>query len=965
MVSIDLKFHTHRSKNYIFIVFVDIATRYCSAKVISNKKPETIISAFFSKWICIFGSPRKVLTDNGREFHNLQFRQLSETFNFKVYTTAAESPWSNGIIERLNGILGLSVGKIMEDEQCTVHIAIAWAISARNACDINKGHSPNALVFSFNTAVPTAFNSTPSGLEEVTGSDIVRKNLNAMYKGRIDFWLKQSDAQLKKALNSQTRQLDGDDINIGDEVYYKRQNCKIWRGPGTVEAYKGKIVLVKHGGEYVKVHTVSIRKAPRETGLQDLKELFGAECPENSTNDEVSIGSHLRSAQKRHISEVGFDESHVNKKQRAEQHKLSKDSLDAEEEINNEKSSQEEELSKDSMEAEGTINNEESSGEEQSMLVNIQQNVKCNLVTQNKGSEKCLKTWQPGMRFHGYSQVDGLYISGVIKDWAGKPAGRNRHCYNVCLDQGDKNGNPQEWIDLSTVDNLSVLDDHESEILIMYSNDEIREAKMKEIAQWEENNVMVKVPNEGQEAISTRWVMTKKEVNPQTYIVKARLVARGFEEDTSNLKKDSPTCSKENLRILLAIAAAKGWQCKSIDVRSAYLQGDEINRRIFVKPPKDFDQGELWLLKKTIYGLCDAARAWYETVKNTLVNLGMKTNYLWGRSLFYWKKEGILQGLLAVHVDDFIYAGGESFGTQIMKRFSESFRIGNIESKSFTYLGIKINSFSDGITIDQIQYTKSLDHMEEEKGKTTNNSLCNEENNQVKAKIGQLNWLSTHTRPDIAFEVSDLGSSISNPNYKHIRRINKVIDIVIKEPLQIFFPKLDDSENWDIVCYADAALVVKEAYLSNGKKDERSQGAHIIFLEDKKGNRCTLDWRSKRIDTVVRSALAAEILAMVEASENALYIADILKIILGEKAIRKVRCFTDSKSLVDNLRSTHQIENRFQRKHMAILQQRVDEKVCSIDFVEGKYQLADALTKRGVLTRNLRNAISRVKKTNE
>ena len=130
MVALDLKFHTHEGRTYIFLVFVDIATRFCAAKVIVNKKPETIVSAILSKWISIFGAPRKIFSDNGREFHNPQVRQLSETFSFKVYTTAAESPWSNGIVERLNGILGMSVSKIMEDVKCDVHMALSWAVAA-------------------------------------------------------------------------------------------------------------------------------------------------------------------------------------------------------------------------------------------------------------------------------------------------------------------------------------------------------------------------------------------------------------------------------------------------------------------------------------------------------------------------------------------------------------------------------------------------------------------------------------------------------------------------------------------------------------------------------------------------------------------------------------------------------------------------------------------------------------------
>ena len=49
------------------------------------------------------------------------------------------------------------------------------------------------------------------------------------------------------------------------------------------------------------------------------------------------------------------------------------------------------------------------------------------------------------------------------------------------------------------------------------------------------------------------------------------------------------------------------WKYHSIDIKSAYLQGNTIQRKIFLKPPKEYDEGKLWRLKKTVYGLCDAA----------------------------------------------------------------------------------------------------------------------------------------------------------------------------------------------------------------------------------------------------------------------------------------------------------------------------------------------------------------------
>ena len=94
-------------------------------------------------------------------------------------------------------------------------------------------------------------------------------------------------------------------------------------------------------------------------------------------------------------------------------------------------------------------------------------------------------------------------------------------------------------------------------------------------------------------------------------VVNARLVARGFGEDTSDFRKDSPACSKESIRLALALASAFKWECHSLDVKSTYLQGNYIKREVYLRPPPEYYSGQLWRLRKTVYGLCDAARAWH------------------------------------------------------------------------------------------------------------------------------------------------------------------------------------------------------------------------------------------------------------------------------------------------------------------------------------------------------------------
>ena len=67
--------------------------------------------------------------------------------------------------------------------------------------------------------------------------------------------------------------------------------------------------------------------------------------------------------------------------------------------------------------------------------------------------------------------------------------------------------------------------------------------------------------------------------------IKACLVARGFEEDSSGYRKESPTCARESFRLIFVTAALISWKLESIDVTAAFLHGGTLGRERFLRPP--------------------------------------------------------------------------------------------------------------------------------------------------------------------------------------------------------------------------------------------------------------------------------------------------------------------------------------------------------------------------------------------
>ena len=150
----------------ILLHLIDHATRLSACAVVSSKRPEEIIRQIFRVWISVYGCPEKFLMDNGGEFNNEHFRQLCEKVNITVKTTAAESPWSNGLCERHNQVLGQMLEKTMAETGCNLDIAVSWCINAKNSLHNVHGFSPFQLVFGRNPRLPGILVDRPPALDK-------------------------------------------------------------------------------------------------------------------------------------------------------------------------------------------------------------------------------------------------------------------------------------------------------------------------------------------------------------------------------------------------------------------------------------------------------------------------------------------------------------------------------------------------------------------------------------------------------------------------------------------------------------------------------------------------------------------------------------------------------------------------------------------------------------------------------
>ena len=170
--------------------------------------------------------------------------------------------------------------------------------------------------------------------------------------------------------------------------------------------------------------------------------------------------------------------------------------------------------------------------------------------------------------------------------------------------------------------------------------------------------------------------------------IKARLVALGFQdEEAGSVRSDSPSYFKKGFTVALAVIASSGWSCNSLCIKTAFPQEMEIDRSFYLLPPSEAvrDTSKLSQLSKCVYGLTDASRSWYLTVKILLLQLGAEVSK-YNQAISTRFHDEKLQGIISTHVDDFCWGGFELFKTSVIEKIKNTFRGKSEDSKMFKFL---------------------------------------------------------------------------------------------------------------------------------------------------------------------------------------------------------------------------------------------------------------------------------------
>ena len=204
-------------------------------------------------------------------------------------------------------------------------------------------------------------------------------------------------------------------------------------------------------------------------------------------------------------------------------------------------------------------------------------------------------------------------------------------------------------------------------------------------------------------AVGCKWVFkTKRDASGEVVCHKARLVARGFSQvqGVDFNETFAPVAKFTTIQCVVALGAALDLEMHQMDVKTAFLNRD-LEEDIYMEQPSGFVQrGQEHLvckLRKSLYGLKQASRAWYQKIDATLLNLNFERSIV-DHSL-YFAQDGPYVMLVLVYVDDLIILSSnmESLAT-LKSKLEAEYKMTNLGEFHF-FLGVEFTRDRDARTI--------------------------------------------------------------------------------------------------------------------------------------------------------------------------------------------------------------------------------------------------------------------------
>jgi hypothetical protein len=388
---------------------------------------------------------------------------------------------------------------------------------------------------------------------------------------------------------------------------------------------------------------------------------------------------------------------------------------------------------------------------------------------------------------------------------------------------------------------------------------------------------------QGRNIVECKWVLhLKKDATGNIERYKARLVAKGFTQvqGVDYYETFAPVAKLASIRAILAIANRNGWPIDMFDFHSAFLNGElDADEEVYMELPAGYAEANpethCARLLKSIYGLKQAGRKWYDLVCRTFANLGFKKCEADPAVFFLHSGQHIL--VLAIHVDDCTMAGSsQGLIDDYKARIKSCYSLTDLGAATWL-LGIKITrdfeartlalsqtSYIDAILArfnftdlkplatpmdPNIQFTK-------DQCPQTLEEAAEMRRVPYREALGSLMYCAVATRPDIAFAASLLSQFLENPGRIHWEGVKRI------------FRYLAGTRDWRLVYGTETRGLEGYTDADGSTQARRHAISGYAFLID--GG--AISWSSKKQELVTLSTAESEYVAATYAAKEAIWL---------------------------------------------------------------------------------------------
>jgi hypothetical protein len=341
---------------------------------------------------------------------------------------------------------------------------------------------------------------------------------------------------------------------------------------------------------------------------------------------------------------------------------------------------------------------------------------------------------------------------------------------------------------------------------------------------------------------------------------------------------------------LLILSAILGLSTKQVDYTAAFVHApidkdpnwesmsseEKARSGVYLHMPRGFYQpGKVLKLKRSLYGLRQSPRNFFQHLKAKLELIGFEANDNIDPCLFISDKV-----ICLVYVDDTLFfSPKEDFINEVIDKLSKADLDLEVEDSVAGFLGVHIDRNTENGTVKLTQsglakrvvealnvgaqprkFTPALKNplVKDEHGEPPNGAY------NYASVIGMLQYLQGHSRPDITFAVSQCARFVHSPRRSHeiaLERIGQYLKFTQDEGL-ILYPT--GALDIDVYCDADfAGLWPHEDAMD--PSCVKSRTGFVICLSN-----CPVVWMSKLQREIALSTMEAEYNALSVAMRSVL-----------------------------------------------------------------------------------------------